>query len=603
LAFPLLLAVRAFTQDVPVHSLVPGTPVGGGNVQQLVYSPDGKQLLVLTTVGFQVRETATGSLLNSVVRPDWQWAGVCWSFDGKRMIFSTGAVEIWSPRGGKPEKVISTDSPFLARSPIACSPAAAKVAGFTLSGISVLDLDSGRRALIPLPTSDRDGPSIGGVAWSPDGTKLAIAEQRAASEVIRIWDLRRVKLVQTISVGQAAGSPITRSAFLNQSVRQLGGIDRTSSVLRWSPDGQVLGLNSEFSGLSLWTVRDGSLLARPRQVAPVISLSWSQDSRQLHVGSPYQVRYLDRTTGAPQYAIETVKYMRANSTSSNGNVAAFFDDGQIDLWRGTEDLPYVHIAQGIGDQVATLSPDLRRMLGKFGPGPVGMWDLKSGKRLADPATNHEWGYGQWAWSPDGETVAGLKDSEVVLLRGSTGEIFRTFTIPDHLNNHEVSWSPDGKRILAYGDTQPIAVTLETGKVERLASGREPLMWNQKSELLVSPIPGSNPLVSPNFRYAATANNRDELIVWDTQTHGTLFVIQKSLPYSSPWSAAWSPDSAHLAYTLELGQRTVDIWGIASKQLEQRWKIGGTGYLGALAWRTKLTAVEAMGGAVRLWQTP
>ena len=80
--------------------------------------------------------------------------------------------------------------------------------------MAVLDLVSGRRSHIPTPPADSVSVIVGGAAWSPDGSMLAVAEERNPLEVINIWKLAPVRLVQAITIEPSEIPPNTQTSFL-----------------------------------------------------------------------------------------------------------------------------------------------------------------------------------------------------------------------------------------------------------------------------------------------------------------------------------------------------------------------------------------------------
>jgi hypothetical protein len=65
--------------------------------------------------------------------------------------------------------------------------------------------------------------------------------------------------------------------------------------------------------------------------------------------------------------------------------------------------------------------------------------------------------------------------------------------------------------------------------------------------------------------------------------------------------ALSPDGMQLAYIA--GPNVVDIWDIATNRLLERWTAPGASQLQNLVWREKLTAIDSLSGAMRLWREP
>src|SRR5260370_15459859 len=175
-------------------------------------------------------------------------------------------------------------------------------------------------------------------------------------EVSGVWDGRRFVMVRRIRVGQRP--PLSQPA---SGVASVIVIPPDQSKVEWSPNGRVLALNSGFSGLSLWNVRNGSLVLRARQKERVLSLSWARDSKLLFVGTPHQIRYLRPDTGGAVYDLQSEDWMRCNAASAHGErLAASFYDGTIALWRGRYPHPPARrLIQLLGRATVCRSPALR----------------------------------------------------------------------------------------------------------------------------------------------------------------------------------------------------------------------------------------------------
>jgi WD40 repeat protein len=605
-------------QNVPTRPLISGKPFGPGAVRQLSYSPGGRLLALLTTIGFQVRDAKSGQVLNTIVGqapdsprtvyyPEPWLSELCWSPDGKRVARANGGIEIWDPRAAAPDRTLAADATDKSFHELAWSPAGNRIAARSDAGVVVWDLDSGRRILIPEQAPNFGVPQISGFAWAPRGDRLAIAAGYWESEVIDLWDVERRSLIRRTEVGlkRESGKPAAAAASVIE-------IPVYSSKLEWSPDGEAMALSSGFNGLSLWKAQTGRLVFRtpPEQglasmTENVISLSWSNDSRLLRVGTPHHIRFLKRDL-SEAFTTESKDWMRCISVARDSQQsAASFDDGEIVFWRDRNPQPRARLSTGtLGGGTLNVSPDLRYMSGEDG-----LWDLRTSDKLAAFSAEN-WGYGQSAWAPDGQTLAFLQLTEhpevVQLLRPSTGQPGRAIRLPqaNYSAYTSVSWSPDGARVLVTGSAHAV-ITVESGAVKSLAGVRGTFVWTPSGDLVqrVTPIPLRlwNVLQSPDYRYAALRGDSKDLVVWDTQENRVLWTVD--FPGNRTLSqVVWSPDSHQLAYVSGTG--AVEIWDLPSRKVVERWIAAdilswrGFSYLG---WREKLVAVENLGGAIRLWQ--
>ena len=610
LALGLASAGDTSGQDFPTRSLVPGRPLGPGNVRQLSYSPDGHLLAVLTTVGFQIRNSDSGSVLNSVLDEapaDRVSSGnLCWSPDGKRIARIVRGIEIWDPLAATAERILpamTSDKAFLG---VAWSPAGTQIAGRSETGVIVWDLASGSRISFP-EQPDKEDRVISSFSWDPGGGQIAVVAGVWESEVVDLWDVRRPKLVRRIRVGQKPPSSPRLSGA--ESVIE---VSPDQSKVEWSPDGRILALNSGFGGLSLWNARSGSLLLRTRQKGGVVSLSWSRDSKLLFVGTPHQIRLIRWDAGGSIYDLQSEEWMRCNAASTNGErLAASFDDGTIALWRGRNRQPQTRVQTGaLGDFNIAVSGDLRKMASESWQESPGVWDLSSGNKLAGSEAAN-WGSGRFAWSPDGRTLAVVRQWELQLVYPSATSANRLIKLPGSgLGYTAASWSPDGARILVIGPT-PVVVSFATGAVDSGPPGKGVLLWTSTGNLVRRSLPDwgvlqgapeAHVMQAPDFRYVAV-KQIDKLTIWDGQESRLMWTID--FPQNRTLSqVAWSPDSRRLAYVSETG--AVDIWDLAYGRVVARWTgpaLWAWPGLVHLTWRDKLIALECKGGSVRFWREP
>jgi hypothetical protein len=66
-------------------------------------------------------------------------------------------------------------------------------------------------------------------------------------------------------------------------------------------------------------------------------------------------------------------------------------------------------------------------------------------------------------------------------------------------------------------------------------------------------------------------------------------------------AALSPDGKRIASVTR--PEVVDIWDIAAGRIVEYFTAAGASRIEGLVWREKLTAIDWLRGAVRLWEEP
>jgi WD40 repeat protein len=666
-----LTVVAQPAPDIPVRALVAGVPIGSGEVEDLSYSPDGRLLAVSTTVGFEVLESGTGRLVNTVTRPAtaflsqrrWStsWTSMlCWSPDGKRIARAAGGIEIWDPLGKAPERTLPATDEEEAFEDLAWSPTGNQIAAQSGHGIVLLDVASGRRSLIPERSNEDQGLylSVAGFSWAPDGRQIAVVVVTFGSrpEVsIDIWDAQRLTLVRKIPVRDTTRAD---GGGGGGAGAQVVVVSPPEPKVVWSPDGQVLALTGGLNWLSLWDAHTGKLLRSPRQVNEVISLSWSRDSRLLCVGTPQQVRFIRRADGAPEYVLEndsTEEPMRSTAVSADGkHLASFlasFSDAEIDLWRGREDAPCARIpwdgdVRSSRQPTPAASPDGRR-IAVFLKGKLAIRESASGRQLVElpGADRVSWspdgkvivarralrqvdlfraGDGRpiasfqaqnLVWSPNGDLVADASH-DVIVLSVADGNVVASVKAPPQPGNpgagyFHASWSPNGRRILLqdFGEPpqylEPAVFSLDDKTLSPPPPGEGRLFWVGPEELVRSSIPRDcNVVQSPDLRYAAalsSSGGNANWRFWDLRAGQVLAGGGSEGPQNTGRTVVWSPDSKRVAYLT--GTNEVHVWDVAGGRLVERWNAPGSGILQDLVWRDKLTVLDVLVGAVRVWREP
>ena len=194
-------AIAAVGQGVPTRALIPGKPVGAGRVRQLSYSPDGRILAVVTSVGFQIRDADSGQVLNTIVdefpaSPRLEYyaepwlSELAWSPDGKRIARAATGIEIWDPRTSAPERILPADVADESFDELAWSPQGNRLAARSESGIVVWDLSTGRRMTCtrvhpePAPLSPKLAKELAALETEHD--TLGLCSVKVMSQNVRV---------------------------------------------------------------------------------------------------------------------------------------------------------------------------------------------------------------------------------------------------------------------------------------------------------------------------------------------------------------------------------------------------------------------------------
>jgi RNA polymerase sigma factor (sigma-70 family) len=277
-----------------------------GRGRRVVWSPDGKTLLVVTKVEktfLGIRYNSRGSAIRlwdvetgqsrqtlaESTEPGLAFQRVVFSGDGKTIAATVaqaseqgntrpvhgvikvvdGVIKLWDAKTLELKRTLTTDSFLIC---VALSPDGERVVGGD-AGKKVLHVWSARTGTEERSIKTGDAqPWV--IAFSPDGKTLAVGGQTAdRSGEVQLWDARTWK----------------RKHAVKQNV----------DTLAFSPDGKLLAVSSGGEQIRIWNVDKGELIAslkgHPRGQR---SVAFSADSKTLAAGGPDgKIRVWDVTTG------------------------------------------------------------------------------------------------------------------------------------------------------------------------------------------------------------------------------------------------------------------------------------------------------------------
>jgi WD40 repeat protein/DNA-binding SARP family transcriptional activator len=441
------------------------------------FSPSGERLAITEWQGdATVIDVGTGE---EVERFEGPLSSTAWSPDGRWILTAgfDGTAKVWEARTGVMRFTLFGHSAVVLA--VDWSPDAARIATGSGDGTAkVWQLDeAGPRELFTLSSQDLQG-GVGGVAFSPDGTKLLTGQFIDAA--VKVWDIgiagdaewinRPAQILGEGGLAFAAdGSSVIASSDGGTVTAwdPTGGaeglitLDHESWVLTidTSPDGRWIASGGEGGTVKVWDRFTGELHLRHESIgadaSSVDALAWGSD----------EVLAIARN-GEPIVLIDSDGNEVASLPVEDGIVVAalaFRHDGdrlatslvtgdserweaarhQIEVWdwrRGEVVEAVVTLSDTVafdptGERIATAHPALEAPQ---------IWDLTT--NTLEGLDGGPGGALDVAWSPDGALIATAGTDGVIRLWDSQSGTHRLALHGHRTSVDKVRFSPDGSKL-------------------------------------------------------------------------------------------------------------------------------------------------------------
>jgi WD40 repeat protein len=407
---------------------------------------------------------------------------------------------VWDGRTGK-RLAAHAVPPDIDR--LSFSPGGAMLAAIDVrQNVYLIDRTSG--ATRPIVPETIPHPLVTGVAFSPDGTRLATGFLRRSEagdpSPVSLWDTATGRRLTTFpGRGEVPGrlffTPDGRSLLISSrsSVRlwRLSGGDTDADrqpaghqdeawAVAFAPGGRLIATGSDDSKpdptVKLWDPATGRLIRSwPGGEGTVSSLAFAPDGRILasgHLASGDNVRIWDAAGGRLLATLGGhTDRVRAVAFSPDGRLlASASSDGTVRLWDAASRRP-CDVLTGHGDTVhaVAFSPDGQTLASAGNEGEIRLWDLRPGAPTSlARALHNRTNLMALAYSPDGRMIAAADTlGSIAVWDLATSTPLRVIH-GDGDELRQLAFTPDGLELAAAGIKGSIRVWDPLTGQERLS---------------------------------------------------------------------------------------------------------------------------------------
>jgi WD40 repeat protein len=449
------------------------------HIHAVAFSPDGKTL-VSSSLDRSLRfwDVATRRQTRKIAH---RAVSLAFSPDGKLLASGTevnrGGITLWDPGSGER---LRTFAPGVSVEDLAFSPDGKRLLCTNHHAVSLWEVTTGKEVL---PFKGHRGAVLS-LAFSPDGKTLATW---GGDYTTRLWDVASARQLHCFSVRRL---PRRSSPPVGADGISRGSYEGKARSVAFSPDGKTvacLGIVPPVDwALWVWDVDEGQL----REPIPcgdsyLLSLAFTPDSKSVAVADPRQgTRLIDLATGKPtplpevEPGIDHKRYhdLSLDLSPDGRTLAVAYSSSKIRFWDLSDRTPLRDLGptskvKMLYGKFLAFSPDGAVLAacscalgsGAAGPPQVQLWEVASGKLIAQMVPRVRYGVNCVAFSPDGRLLATAHDGEntAQLWDLATGKLLAT------LRGHQgevvcLAFSPDGNT-LATGSTDTTALLWDVRK--------------------------------------------------------------------------------------------------------------------------------------------
>lgn len=440
-------------------------------ILSIAWTDDGRRL---ATAGFRsgmiiVHDAHTHTIINKLPAPSdgrRNVASLDWHPDGVRLAaaFRFNSCGVWSTDNG--EQLWSNSRGGATGGPVAWSPDGTELAVGTTIGVYVRDEAGRRKNFTP-------ARRVHSIAWHEDGQRIAFGQ---VDHSITVWNketnesvqqrihqssVEAIHWIDEVQLMSASGVSGVRIANINHTHNDQPLLQTTGEFLdvSWHPDGQMLAIAPGGKIVDTNTGRvirsvEGLIDEQPLIASPESSLAFAPNSDRLVAVNRNRATILDTSTGRRirEFSVpEDGTVLQRVFWQAKPNIIHVVNhSGQYNRWDGNSGA-LIDTAK-IRDELWSfdLSPDGTTVASGAGHGFAVEFYSTVAKKMTAHTREQGW-IRSIAFHPNGAYVAaGEQIGRVRLIRTSDAE--QTRHLPAHQGPvYALRFSPDGNRLASGGD--------------------------------------------------------------------------------------------------------------------------------------------------------
>lgn len=371
----------------------------GAEVRSLDYSPDGNYLAIgggpfacvppdegidISPFAIRIIDTQTGAILHTLEAHHCAVSAISWSPDGSQLASTgdDGRIYIWNGTTGEIAMRPQGTDPR-PKAGITWDPDGHMVAEFSFQDQIVRIWDSTSGTNLAMLQHDNNQGQITAIAWRPDGTQIAAADQ---SGFLYIWDVTNVRTAGNgVLLNSYPDLPAASLAWRSDGLLALGGHeilivdpdtgtiaqqesghDKAILSLAWHPDGIRLASGGLDGMVRVWDTSTNTLITSFDYGPYVLAVAWSPDGNTLAYGGvaneDVTIRQVPTAHAGPDQTItdpdgdgeEVVSLDGSSSSDSDGALVNYsWTEDDVEIAIGVS--PRVELAVGIHTIMLTVT--------------------------------------------------------------------------------------------------------------------------------------------------------------------------------------------------------------------------------------------------------